>query len=65
MYDVITKINNKIISRVPFEGTIEETEPRIVKPNKAMDKDYYYFILDGNPVKAKPTDVMTIDAINV
>jgi len=64
-YEIRTKINDRVISIATFDGRIDNPEITTIKPVKAADRDYYYFIINNNPIKAKPTDIMTIEQRNV
>lgn len=66
-YEVVTKINGVVKLRKKFGGVLAKSPAEIVesKPCKSYDREYYYFVLEGNPVKADPTDRMTIEAKNI
>ena len=64
-YEVVTKINGVVKTRKKFGGSIPKPTITECKPTKMHDREYYYFVIEGNPIKADKADRMTIETKNL
>jgi len=49
-YEVVTKINGVVKTRKKFGGSIPKPTITECKPTKMHDREYYYFVIEGNPI---------------